>query len=122
MGSGLAISNATSAAQFAYIDIDCVGAGIVLPSICEGLRNQIYLGNDRFAEKISRGVTGRGDLREVPRAQRRFLAKTLVNFEKAFYYRREAMAQSYLSELQPISAYITLRSVVLFGEGVAAET
>ena len=30
--------------------------------------------------------------------------------------RREAMAQSYLSELQPISAYITLRSVVLFSE------
>ncbi len=45
------------------------------PSICEGLRNQIYLGNDRFAQKVSRGMTGRGDLREVPRAQRRFFSE-----------------------------------------------
>ena len=45
------------------------------PSICEGLRNQIYLGNDRFAQKVSRGMTGRGDLRKVPRAHRRVFSE-----------------------------------------------
>lgn len=48
-------------------------------------------------EKVSRGMRGRGDLREVPRAQRRSLEKILVDFEKGFDDRREVMAQAYLS-------------------------
>lgn len=59
----------------AYIDL--VRTGIGLPSIWEALRNQIYLGSDGFSEKVSRGMRGREDLPEVPRAQRRSLAKPL---------------------------------------------
>ena len=73
------------------------------------------------------GMSGRGDLREVPRAPRRSLAKTLVDFAKAFDDRRERWPKPIFLRAtpcgtsQPVSAYITLRSVVLFGESDNSE-
>lgn len=72
-------------------------------------------------------MRGRGDLREVPRAQRSSLVKTLLDSAKAFADRREAMVQAYLfgsytlREIAVISAHITLRPVVVFDEGDNSE-
>jgi hypothetical protein len=74
---------------------------------------------------------GREDLREVQRAQRRSLAKTLVDFEKAFDDRREAVARAaYLSgshTLREIAAhfrvhYTTVRRAVRRERQLRAET
>jgi hypothetical protein len=50
----------------AYVDF--VRAGVGLPSVWEGLRGQIYLGNDEFVKKMQQHVGSDKNLSEVPRA------------------------------------------------------
>ena len=52
--------------------IDFVRAGVGVPSICELLQGQIYLGSEPFIERMQALVEAHGpDLREVPFVQRR---------------------------------------------------
>ena len=60
--------------------IDFVRAGVGLPSIWESLKNQIYLGGEAFQNEIQARVPSASDLREVPRRQRRPVAKTLDEY------------------------------------------
>lgn len=77
--------------------VDFVRAGVGLPSVWSELRHQIVLGGEAFAKQCAESVRPAEPLREVPRAQRRMLAKPLEQFRLAHADQREAMALAYLS-------------------------
>jgi putative transposase len=72
-----------------------VRQGIGQPSVWEGLRHQVFLGNEAFVERHCDPSKPLERLREVPRAQRRTLAKPLADFARQFPIRDEAMAQAF---------------------------
>ena len=72
-----------------------VANGVGQPSVRAGLRHQVFLGGDGFAERHIGASAPLDRLREVPRAQRRPLAKPLAAFAAAYPERREAMAQAF---------------------------
>lgn len=74
-----------------------VAAGVGQPSIWQGLRHQIFLGREGFAEQFIGDDGTSSSLREVPRAQRRALAPPLAQIEASHSDRRDAMAQAFLT-------------------------
>ena len=72
-----------------------VREGIGLPGLWESLRGQIYLGSDMFIERMQQIIADRSTLKEIPRAQRRPLARPLPEYLDTFADRREAMAAAY---------------------------
>lgn len=76
--------------------VDFVRAGVGLPSLWEGLRGQIYLGSEAFIAAMQKRLAARERLDEIPRAQRRPLAKPLAQYAKQ-HDRPTAMALAYLS-------------------------
>ena len=77
--------------------IDFVRAGQGLPSIWERLQNQIYLGSEVFVSRMQQNVMADEALKEIPRVQRRPVAKPLAFYERHAKARAEAMALAYLS-------------------------
>ena len=73
-----------------------VAEGRRVPSPWEGLRHQVFLGDDDFIAEVARRQDV-GDLGEVPRAQRKSLVKPLADYACAPGDRDEAMADAYLS-------------------------
>jgi putative transposase len=67
-------------AELAYVDF--VRAGVGLPSIWEGLRQQLYLGNDAFVARMQARIRNEAALEEVPRLQRRAPAQPLSWYER----------------------------------------
>lgn len=63
--------------------VEFVRAGVGLPSIWEHLRNQIFLGGDAFIERLHKRAPKDADLGEIPRIQRRPVAKPLSAYEAA---------------------------------------
>ncbi len=82
-----------SAAQSAYAAF--VRQGVGQPSVWEGLRHQVFLGSGAFVERHCAASKPSEPLREVPRAQRRALAKPLADFARRYPDRREAMARAF---------------------------
>jgi len=82
-----------SSAQAGYAAF--VREGFGQPSIWEGLRHQVFLGSEAFAERHCTPPEPRERLREVPRAQRRALAKSVAEFAHRYPDRREAMARAF---------------------------
>ena len=80
-------------AQYASFVVQGVGQA----SIWECLRHQVFLGSDGFIERFSHGTRALDKLREVPRAQRRPLARSLDHFQRTYPGRREAMARAFLT-------------------------
>ncbi|MFN2203562.1 MAG: helix-turn-helix domain-containing protein, partial [Caldilineaceae bacterium] len=77
-------------------------------SVWEGLRHQVFLGSEAFVERHCATSRSPERLREVPRAQRRPLAKPLADFARRYPDRREAMAwafQTGVYTLQEIADY-----------------
>ncbi len=77
-----------------------VREGIGLPPIWDGLKYQMYLGDNSFIEKIqaiNKNLANEQDLKEVPRLQRRSIAKVLEWYEKTYESREEAMVHAYFS-------------------------
>ncbi len=72
-----------------------VREGMSEPSLWGDLRGQVFLGSEAFVERM-RARLPEGDLREVPRAQRRPQPRPL-SFYAAQSDRRQAMADAYLS-------------------------
>lgn len=62
----------------------------------EEVRHQAFLGDERFVERF-RGAKPKSSLSEVPKAQRRGLAKSLAEYRKTCPNRDEAMARAYLA-------------------------
>lgn len=74
---------------------DFVRAGVGLASVWDDLRGQVFLGSEAFVDRMKTQLP-EGDLREVPRAQRRPLSPGLDDYA-ARADRRRAMAQAYRS-------------------------
>ena len=79
---------------------DFVRAGIGLPAIWGNLTQQMYLGSDEFAEemkeKLNAPFTG-VDMQEIPRMQRRRLARSLEWYEAQYEQRDSGMVSAYRS-------------------------
>ena len=76
--------------------IGFVHAGKRLPSVWGQLQAQVYLGSEQFIQKMQTEVDKKPTLTEIPRAQRRALARALSDYSKA-HKRDEAIALAYLS-------------------------
>ena len=77
--------------------IDFVREGIGLPSIWSELKDELYLGSNHFVQKMAEHIEDSIPLKEIPRAQRRSLAKPLEFYENTEDNRTNAMACAYLS-------------------------
>jgi len=79
---------------------DFVREGIGLPPIWQGLTSQIYLGRESFVAELQASFGNNNDdldLKEIPRVQRRPLAKPLDWYKRAYESRDEAIAAAYFS-------------------------
>lgn len=74
--------------------IDFVRGGVGLPSLWGELKGQIYLGTDAYIEHISK-LGDANSLNEVPRKQRRPLAKPLTHYVENYKTAKEGMVAAY---------------------------
>ncbi len=73
-----------------------VHEGKGLDSVWGDLKGQIYLGSDSFIKKMQTEIEKKPNRLEIPRAQRRALARELADYAGA-YERDDAIALAYLS-------------------------
>ncbi len=88
------------------------------PSPWAHLRNQVYLGSDRFVEKMQSLLDGDKDLSEVPLAQRRPPPKPLSAYEATSQDRNTAIVKAYQSggyTLKAIGDYFGLHYSTVSG-------
>lgn len=74
-----------------------VAEGKNQPSPWQALRNQVYLGDERFVEKMQRHIDQDRVLSEIPKSQRRPQAKTLAHYERKAGSRDAAIIEAYNS-------------------------
>ncbi|MBL8521673.1 MAG: transposase [Betaproteobacteria bacterium] len=74
-----------------------VQEGVRGPAVWEGLKGQIFLGTDEFVRNMQSQLENKpaGLAREVPRAQRRALAKSLAYYRDEFDDAKEGMTAAY---------------------------
>lgn len=85
-----------------------VAEGIGQPSVWEELSHQVFLGSEAFVTRHCGASQPLERLREVPRAQRRPLAKPLASFARQYPDRCDAMAHAFLTgvyTMQEIADY-----------------
>ena len=85
-----------------------VAAGIGAAGPWQGLKGQIYLGSEQFVERMQARIDPKRSLREVPKRQRRALAKPLAEYAAGWSDRDRAMAEAYRSgaySMQTIAEY-----------------
>src|SRR5262245_25816164 len=87
-----------------------VQEGIGQASPWSEVRHQLLLGPEGFEKKLAKPKTGRS-LREVPKAQRRILHKTLAEYQRRHRDRDTAMAQAYASGAYSMQAIATFFGV-----------
>jgi len=73
--------------------IDFVQAGVKLPSLWENLRGQVFLGGDAFIKRMQKR-SDKAAIGEIPRAQRRPLAKPLSHY-RALVDAKQSMVAAY---------------------------
>ena len=75
-----------------------VRAGIGLPPVWEKLKNQIFLGERVFVERLQSQILAESrDLKEIPKAQRRAIDKPLSYYVETFHNAKEGMNKAYAS-------------------------
>ena len=74
-----------------------VSEGKGLPSPWESLKNQVFLGDDKFLRQIQNLVDPDKVLDEVPHAQKRPMPKPLEHYEASATSRNEAILQAWLA-------------------------
>nr|WP_119628567.1 transposase [Methylocaldum marinum] len=78
--------------------IDFVRAGVGLPSLWDKLQGQIYLGDQAFVARMQSVLAKDEALQEIPRVQRRPVAKPLAEYRSEFAHApHTGMALAYLS-------------------------
>jgi putative transposase len=105
--------------------VDFVRAGVGLPSIWDQLSGQVYLGSEPFIKGMQR-LTDKVAIGEIPRAQRRPLAKPLSHYQAKYRDPKAAMVAAYATgdyTMQTIADffgvhYATVSRAVRKGEGV----
>lgn len=75
---------------------DFVRAGIGLPGQWTQLKGQVFLGTDTFVDRMQ-GLTEKIAISEIPRSQRRPIAKPLAGYREAYSDTKLSMAQAYTS-------------------------
>lgn len=86
---------------------DFVRAGVGLPSIWSQLKGQVFLGTEPFIARMQ-SLTDKMPISEIPRAQRRPMAKPLAHYRDIYPDQSVAMAQAYASgdyTMQEIADY-----------------
>jgi putative transposase len=90
-------------AQLAYHDF--VRDGIGLPSVWDGLKGQIFLGSDDFVTALQASLDDSLSFDEIPRAQRRPIARPLAEYVSyASGNKAAAMVNAYRSGEHSMSA------------------
>lgn len=74
-----------------------VAAGNGQPSPWAQLKNQIYLGSERFVEEMQSRIDARQPLQEIPAKQRRPVARELAYYANRFASRDCRIAEAYHS-------------------------
>jgi len=85
-----------------------VAAGMDAASPWRDLRNQIYLGSERFVERMQAMIDPARSLHEIPKRQRRPVAKPLDYYAMHYSGRDRAISQAYRSgaySMQAIAEY-----------------
>lgn len=77
--------------------IDFVGEGIGLPSLWSELTQQIYLGGESFIKKMHKKLDKNIDLNEIPRAQRRPMAKPLQYYATKYHDSKRGMVEAFIT-------------------------
>lgn len=88
-----------------------VAEGKKQPSIWGQLRNQIYIGNDDYIEKIQKKIAKDSDISEVPMSQRRPIPKSIEQIAKKHKDRDQAIIAAYQSggySMKEIAIYFGL--------------
>jgi DNA-binding CsgD family transcriptional regulator len=67
------------------------------PAPWERLKNQVFLGNDAFVERMLSSIDKKTDLSEVPQSQRRPTPKSMDEYMLASKNRNEAIVKAYRS-------------------------
>ncbi len=101
-----------------------VADGIDRPGPWQNLRNQVYLGSDRFVETMQQQIKDKQPLEEIPARQKRRPAQPLSYYADHYPSRNSAMAAAYGSgaySMREIAAYFSVgrmtvsRAVKQFG-------
>jgi len=74
-----------------------VAEGIEIASPWGDLKGQIYLGSERFVERMQALIDPKRPLQDIPKRQRRAVAKPLDSFASGHADRDRAMAEAYRS-------------------------
>jgi REP element-mobilizing transposase RayT len=74
-----------------------VADGIGAPSLWRELKGQIYLGSEAFVERTQALIDPAQPLRDIPKRQRRALAKPLDQYASSYPDRDRALAEAYRS-------------------------
>ena len=75
--------------------MDFVRAGVGHPGVWDSLRGQIYLGSEAFVDRMQALVSDPSAMTEIPRTQRRPLAKPLEYYRDTMEVPKAAMAAAY---------------------------
>ena len=95
-----------------------VAQGKGQPSPWESLLNQVFLGDEKFVEKMLVLKDGDKDIAEVPFSQRRPIAKTIAEYEGQCKDRNDAIVKAYKSggyTLKDIGDYFSLHYSTVSG-------
>lgn len=74
-----------------------VAEGKGQPSPWEQLKQQVFLGSEAFIDALQRRISKERDLREVPQARRRLVARPLAEYAREHEDRDRAIAAAYAS-------------------------
>ena len=105
--------------------MDFVRAGVGLPSVWEQLSGQVFLGSERFLKRMQ-AMSDKAAIGEIPRAQRRPVAKPLDYYQTKYRDAKAAMIAAYATgdyTLQAIADhfgvhYATVSRAVKKGEEI----
>ena len=75
--------------------VDFVREGVGKPGLWESLQGQIFLGSEAFIERMQEMTADRSSVAEIPRVQRRPLARPLAEYRDTIADAGEAMAVAY---------------------------
>ena len=88
------------------------------PSPWEKLKNQIFLGDDKFVELMQSQIQDEKELSEIPASQRRAVPKELSYYAKMHKVRNEAIVSAYESggySLKEVGDYFKLHYSTVSG-------
>jgi len=77
--------------------INFVREGVGLPGIWNELKNQVFLASDGYINKKQKMINNKESLNEIPKLQRRKIAKSLAYYEKKYKDPKAAISKAYLT-------------------------